>query len=116
MLVIVKFSLSCLDNSKVHPQKKVLKEGDYVEISCEAQGSIYWHFNLGPLPKNSIAEGNKLYIQHFRDFNDGKYVCIGETSSRYSWTDQIVPLAAASLLRYKGYMGIVLQRTLFLNV
>ena len=79
--------------NKLEPQNKTACVGSTVTLKCQSNGTVYWMFNDGELPENTLSGAHQegttywLKIYSIHKENAGKYICWGVESKNYYFTD-----------------------------
>jgi len=90
------------DNSMIRPYDPTTQIGQNMTFTCNSiNNKLYWTFNGGSLPVNAEQKNNHLHIINVQDFNQGKYMCTGDTDKKY-WTEVPISFSAASILNIYG--------------
>ncbi len=61
-----------------------------------------WNFNQVKLPENAVVVNSSLVFSNMEVYNEGKYVCEGDTIASYRWVKKHVPYAVSHILKLKG--------------
>ncbi len=84
------------------------EEGSSLRIECMSKKSNYyapkfWNFNQGKLPENAVVVNySSLVFSNMEVYNEGKYVCEGDSTTSYYWFKKHIPYAVSHILKLKG--------------
>ncbi len=83
------------------------EEGSSLRIECMSKKISYyapksWNFNQGKLPENAVVVNSSLVFSNMEVYNEGKYVCEGDSTTSYYWFKKSVPYAVSHILKLKG--------------
>ncbi len=89
--------------NKIH----YFEEGSSLRIECMPNTSNYnapkfWNFNQGKLPENAVVVNYSLVFSNMEVYNEGKYVCEGDSTTSYIWFKKSVPYAVSHILKLNG--------------
>ncbi len=71
------------------------------KLTCKSSYEVKWYYSKGTLPKNVELQGNTLIIKHAQMYNEGRYVCTGDTDEIYPWSGNKVQFAAYTFLKLR---------------
>jgi len=95
------------DNSKITPNKKIVQIGQDVRFHCFSYGMANWNFSEGPLPDNTLIDGNSLFINDADKSNAGMYECHGKERNQYWGGDQVQFYSRGTLTVIGKFMNFV---------